>query len=144
MNTFDLTVSRTINGSADEIFDVWLDPKSPGGLWFGVERTIINPAVPVVDGLFYHTVLHEGRSWAHYGRFIKLDRGRTIEHTWVSEATRGLESIVTITFARRDAGTEVTLHHTNVPDDDLGRDHKDGWTWYLNALAERFEKVAAH
>ena len=74
MKTFDLTVSRTISGSADEVFDVWLDAKSPGGLWFGVERAIVNP---VVDGLFYHSVKHEGRSWAHYGRFIRLDRGRT-------------------------------------------------------------------
>ena len=100
MKTFDLTVSRTIHGSAEEVFDVWLDPKSPGGLWFGVERAIINP---VVDGLFYHVVKHEGRSWPHYGRFIRLDRGRTIEHTWVSEATRGLETVVTITLAPRKA-----------------------------------------
>ena len=62
MKTFDLTVSRTIPGSADEVFDVWLDPKSPGGLWFGVERAIINP---VVDGLFYHAVS------------TRADRGRT-------------------------------------------------------------------
>jgi uncharacterized protein YndB with AHSA1/START domain len=140
MKTFDLTVSRTLRGSADEVFDVWLDPKSPGGLWFGVERVILNP---VVDGLFYHAVRHEGRSWPHYGRFIRLDRGRAIEHTWVSEATRGLESVVTITFASREGGTEITLNHANVPDDDLGRQHEEGWTWYLNTLAERFEKVAA-
>jgi len=70
MKTFDLTVSRMIHGSADEVFDVWLDPKSPGGLWYGVERAIINP---VVDGLFYHVVKHEGRSWPHYGRFIRLE-----------------------------------------------------------------------
>ena len=137
MKTFDLTVSRTIRGSADEVFDVWLDPKSPGGLWFGVERAIINP---VVDGLFYHVVKHEGRSWPHYGRFIRLDRGRTIEHTWVSEATRGLETIVTITLAPSEDGTEVTLHHANVPDDDMGRGHQDGWTWYLNVLAGAVRK----
>jgi hypothetical protein len=47
--------------------------------------------------------------------FIRLDRGRTIEHTWVSEATRGLETGVTITLALRDGGTEVTLHHAVVP-----------------------------
>src|SRR6266853_925316 len=50
-----------------------------------------------LDGLFYHAVKHEGRLWPHYGRFIRLDRGRAIEHTWMSEATKGLESVVTIT-----------------------------------------------
>ena len=93
MKTMDVTVSRTIQGAADEVFDVWLDPKSPGGLWFGVERAILNP---VVDGLFYH-----GRI---YSRIIAS---------------------------------------TDLPDDEMGRGHKDGWTWYLNALAERFDKVAA-
>ena len=140
MTTHDFTVSRTIRGSADEVFDVWLDPKSPGGLWFGVERAIINP---VVDGLFYHVVKHEGRSWPHYGRFIRLVRGRTIEHTWVSEATRGIESVVTVTLEAGEGETEVMLRHTNVPDDEMGRSHKEGWTWYLNVLAERFERVPA-
>ena len=137
MKTFDLTVSRTIRGSADEVFDVWLDPKSPGGLWFGVERAVINP---VVDGLFYHVVKHEGRSWPHYGRFIRLDRGRTIEHTWVSEATRGVESVVTLTFEPRGNETEVTLRHANVPDDAMGRRHEEGWNFILGIIASRFDK----
>jgi uncharacterized protein YndB with AHSA1/START domain len=140
MKTQDIAVSRVVRGSASEVYDVWLDPKSPGGLWYGVEKAIINP---VVDGLFYHVVKHEGKSWAHYGRFIRLDRGRAIEHTWVSEATKGLESVVTITLEARDDGTEITLRHLNVPDDELGRSHKDGWGWYLNTLAERFEKTLA-
>ena len=141
MSTFDVTVSRTIRGSAEEIFDAWLDPKSPGGLWFGVERVILNP---VVDGLFYHVVAHEGRSWPHYGRFIRLDRGTAIEHTWVSEATRGIETIVTITLTPRgDGSTDVTLHHANVPDDEMGRGHEGGWTWFLDVLAKRFEKAGA-
>src|SRR5512139_1702545 len=116
MKTFELTLTRTVRGSADEIFDAWLDLKSPGGLWYGVERVIMNCEV---DGLFFHTVLHEGKSWPHYGRFIRLDRGRAIEHTWMSEATRGLESVVTITLAPTADGTLVTLHHSNVPDDEL-------------------------
>ena len=139
MNTMEITVARTVRGPAEEVFDAWLDRNSPGGLWFGVERAIVNP---VVDGLFYHLVLHEGKSWAHYGRFIRLDRGRTIEHTWVSEATKGLESIVTITLTPRSGSTEVTLRHTNLPDDDLARSHQGGWSWYLDTLAKRFEGVA--
>jgi uncharacterized protein YndB with AHSA1/START domain len=140
VKTVDVTVSRTIRAAADDLFDVWLDPKSPGGLWYGTARAIVNPAV---DGLFYHCVEHEGRSWPHYGRFIRLDRGRVIEHTWVSEATRGIETVVTVTFAPRNGSTEITLHHANVPDDDMGRGHEAGWTWYLSVLGQRFEKVTA-
>jgi len=95
------------------------------------------------NGLFYHVVKHEGRSWPHYGRFIRLDRGRTIEHTWVSEATHGLETLVTIALAPNGDATDVTLHHANVPAGDMGRGHRDGWTWYLDVLGQRFERVAA-
>ena len=140
MKTSELTVSRTIPGAADKVFDTWLDPKSPGGLFFRVERSIVNP---VVDGLFYFLVKHEGRLWPHYGRFIRLERGSAIEHTWVSEATRGLETIVTLTFAPCDGGTEVTLHHANLADDEIARGHKEGWTWSLNLLAEPFENATA-
>jgi uncharacterized protein YndB with AHSA1/START domain len=140
VKTMEFTLSRTVRGAADEVFDAWLDPKSPGGLWYGVARVIINTAV---DGLFYHVVDYEGKSWPHYGRFTRLERGSVIEYTWVSEATRGLESLVTITLARREGGTEVTLRHSNLPDDEAGRQHKGGWSWYLDALAEKFERVAA-
>jgi uncharacterized protein YndB with AHSA1/START domain/DNA-binding transcriptional ArsR family regulator len=133
MNLIEITVTRTIPAPPERVFDVWMDPKSPGGPWFGCERAILNPQV---DGLFYHAVKHEGKIWPHYGRFIHLDRGRLIEFTWVSEATKGLESVVTMTLDAKDGQTEVTLKHSGVPDDQLGRQHKDGWTWILGSLAE--------
>lgn len=51
---------------------------------------------------------------------------------------RGLESIVAVTFEARGDQTEVTLRHSGVPDDDMGRQHKEGWTSFLSMLAERF------
>jgi uncharacterized protein YndB with AHSA1/START domain len=140
MKLTDLTVARAIPASAEKVFDVWMDPKSPGGPWFGAERIILNPAV---DALFYFAVKHEGRTWPHYGRFLRIDRPSAVEYTWVSEATQGVESVVTVTFEQRGDQTEVTLRHSGVPDDEMGRQHKDGWTWVLSMLAERFVSAAA-
>jgi uncharacterized protein YndB with AHSA1/START domain len=131
----NITITRTIAAPAERVFAVWMDPKSPGGPRFGGERAIVNPAV---DGLFYFAMQHEGRSWAHYGRFVRIERPRNVEYTWVSEATRGLESIVALTFEARGDQTEVTLRHSGIPDDELGRKHEEGWTWVLSRLAERF------
>lgn len=139
MKTMELTVTRTIAATPTEVFDVWLDSKSPGSPWFGVARAIVNP---VVDGLFYHAVHFEDHDWAHYGRFIVLNRPRQIQHTWVSEATRGLESIVTLTFDAQGDRTLVRLHHANVPDDEMGRRHEEGWGFVLGALADRFARGA--
>jgi uncharacterized protein YndB with AHSA1/START domain len=134
-NQTELTLTRTIAANAAEVYDVWLDANSPGGPWFGAKRVILDARV---DGLFYHAVSFEGRDWAHYGRFIALDRPRRIEHTWVSEATRGLESIVSLSLEPAGDATRVTLRHTGVPDDAFGRQHADGWGFILGAIEQRF------
>jgi uncharacterized protein YndB with AHSA1/START domain len=72
------------------------------------------------------------------GRFLQIDRPRVVEYTWMSEATKDSESIVTVTMEARGDQTEITLRHSGVPDDEMGRQHKDGWAWVLSALAEAF------
>jgi uncharacterized protein YndB with AHSA1/START domain len=138
MKTCDLTITRTIETTPDALYDVWLDHTSPGGPWFGSKRVIINPQV---DGLFYHAVDHEGKTWAHYGRFIELERGRSIKHTWMSEATQGLETIVTLVLTSSNGKTDVTLTHAGVPDDTMGRRHEEGWTWMLQMLVDKYART---
>jgi uncharacterized protein YndB with AHSA1/START domain len=140
MKLIEITVTRTIPAPADRVFDVWMDPKSPGGPWFGAERVILNPAA---DGLFYFAVQHEGRTWAHYGRFLAIERPHRVEYTWMSEATKGCESVVAVAFEARGAETAVTLRHSGLPDDAMGRQHEKGWTWVLSMLAERFGAAPA-
>ncbi|HEY1924221.1 MAG TPA: SRPBCC domain-containing protein [Candidatus Acidoferrum sp.] len=137
MELTEITVTRMIPATPEEVYDVWVDPKSPGGPWHGAARLIVNP---VVDGLFYFAVNHEGRVWPHYGRFVKLERPKLVEYTWMSEATKGAESTVTFTLEKQGGDTKVTLRHAGVPDDALGRQHKDGWEWILGALANALSK----
>jgi uncharacterized protein YndB with AHSA1/START domain len=135
MNRIELTVSRLIPATPEEVYGVWIDPKSPGGPWFGCERVVLDARV---GGLFHHAVKHQGREWAHYGRFIHLDRPRLIEHTWMSEATRGFDSNVRVTLEPERGGTSFTLVHSGLPDDDMGRQHREGWTFIAGAIAARF------
>jgi uncharacterized protein YndB with AHSA1/START domain len=138
MELMELVVSRRIAARAEDVFDVWMDAKSPGGPWFMNSGDAIIDTV--VNGLFYFSVSHEGRMWAHYGRFIAIERPAKAEYTWVSEATKGVETVVTVTFEPKGDETEVTLRHQKVPDDEMGHKHKGGWEWLLASLAERFEK----
>src|SRR5580704_2367850 len=133
MKLTEITVTHTIPATPEKVYDVWLNPKSPGGPWFGAERCILNP---VVDGLFYNLVKHENRLWPHFGRFTQLERPHKIEHTWKSEATKGAESVVSITLEARGDETEFTLRHSGVPDDEMGLRHRDGWNWVLSMLAQ--------
>lgn len=132
--TTTLTVHRLIPATPAEVFDVWLDPTSPGGPWFS-HHFILDAKV---DGLFYLAMAHAGRQWPHYGRFVTIERPKTIAHTWVSEATRGLESLVTLSFAPSGDDTALTLVHSGVPDDDFGRQHSVGWDFMLGMIGEVF------
>ena len=127
LKRFDLTVSRTIDATPAEVFDAWVDPAKVSA-WFGTARVIMTP---VVDGLYYLGVEHQGRTWPHYGRFLRIERPRRVEQTWMSESTHGLESIVTLSIEPRGGGAEVTIRHTGLPDDAERRGHEEGWTSLL-------------
>ena len=41
-------------------------------------------------------------------------------------------------LAAETSSTLVTLCHAGVPDDAFGLQHREGWTWVLNSLHDRF------
>jgi uncharacterized protein YndB with AHSA1/START domain len=139
MKLIDVTVSRLIPGPAANVFDVWLDPSCPGSPWHGAKKIIVSP---VVDGLFFWGHQHANRMLPHYGRFLRVERGKLLEHTWMSESTHGLESTVSISFEARAGGTQVTILHRGLPDDDAGRGHEEGWEYFLGELEKPFHDKA--
>jgi len=143
MKLTNLECSRLIPAPPQDVYDVWIDPQCPGGPWFGPQNDRQQSKVILdakVDGLFYHRVAVGDQAWIHYGRFTQLERGKLVEHTWVCEATKGRESIVTATFEPRDGGTFIKVVHAGVPDDEAGRAQDAGWKWMLGALADTLAK----
>jgi uncharacterized protein YndB with AHSA1/START domain len=132
---FDLTVSRTIDAAPAAVFDAWVEPAQVSA-WFGAARVVMHPAV---DDLYYISVPHQGRNWPHYGRFLRIERPRLVEQTWMSESTHGLESIVTLSIEPRGRGCEVTIRHTGLPDDTERRNHQEGWTGLLAAIEQQLK-----
>jgi len=151
MKLIDVKVSRLIPGPPGEVFDVWFDPACPGGPWHGAKKVMMNLAV---DGMFYFGldraqarskspgIADTGALLGHFGRFTAIERPRVVEHTWMSEHTHGIETTVSVTFEPREGGTQMTIVHRGVPDDDMGRAHERGWTSLLARVAEPFEKKA--
>jgi uncharacterized protein YndB with AHSA1/START domain len=135
MNTLKVNVSRLIRAAPEDVFRAWTDPERMQR-WFGTKKQIVNPKV---DGLFYLAMEHQGRIWPHYGRYLRLEKPRVIEFTWMSEGTEGRETVVTIELVARDGGTQLTLNHAGVPDTELGRGHQQGWTAIVAELAKALE-----
>lgn len=138
IKTIEIDVTRMIDAQPDEVYDVWLDQTSPASPWFGVPRVILDP--PKVDSLFYTMYLLEGSEIAHYGRFIALERPRKIQYTWVSAATHGMESVVTVSLEPAEEKTEVRVHHASLPDDEGGRHHQQVWGFVVGRMSAHFRK----
>jgi uncharacterized protein YndB with AHSA1/START domain len=136
--TMDITLNRTIPASPGEVYDAWLDVDNPGTPWHDSSKVILPQ--PKVDGMFYfNKVSKQGENWAHFGRFINLERGVKIEYSWMSTFTRGLESVVTVELQKKGEDTLLQLRHANLPDDDFGRLHDEGWNQLVEILAKGFQ-----
>ena len=129
--TIEFKFERTIPAPPAEVFDGWLNPKTPGNPWNAADKFVLDPRV---DGLFFWTL----RGNSHYGRFTEVERPGRIQHTWVSPHTLGQESIVTLTFRKQGEDTLMTLLHSGLPDTDGGRSHEKGWTYFLNIFPGQF------
>jgi len=136
--TTEINLTRKIDARPEEVYKVWLDQTSPASPWYGVPKVILYPAE--VDSLFYSMYQIEGREIAHYGRFLTLEKPHKIQYTWVSEATHGMESIVTVSLTPLEEKTQVDLCHTNVPDDEGGHNHKRAWGFVLGRMSSYFVK----
>jgi uncharacterized protein YndB with AHSA1/START domain len=129
--TVEVKVERTIAAPPEEVFDAWLDPKTPGNPWNMAEKLLLNPQV---DGFFYWLI----RGNSHYGRFTEVERPSRIEHTWMSRSTLGEETTVRVTFQKQGESTLMSLVHSGIPDTDAGRGHEKGWKYFLDIFPEQF------
>ncbi len=136
-----ITVPRFIEGSPAEVFDAWADPDL-FRRWFEPHRAVLRTAA--VDELWYweHLQKSTGKRWVHYCRYLRVERPGLLEFAWVSEATHGRESRVTLEMKAARGGTELRLTHSGVPDDELGRGHEDGWKQFLEILAGRIKTTS--
>lgn len=141
MKIMEFTVTHLIPTAAEVLFDVWLDGDSPRGPWVGDGARRLDP---VVGGLFYWSDKNwtdletGGGDWPHYGRFLRIERPRLVEFTWMSEFTHGLDTVVAVSFREAEGGTEVMLRHSSLPDDQAGRDHQNAWIRILGHVGAHF------
>ncbi len=140
MKTMDLTMTRTIAATPKEVYDAWLDPKSAVNPFHGAKPLVFTPKV---GALYHFTHMQDKTPRPHYGRVEELERGARIRMTWMSNHTRGLESMVTVTFKPKGDDTLLTLRHENLPDDEMGRAHDGGWKHFLGLLEEHFATAKA-
>jgi len=130
--TYSLTVERQMLAKPAELYKAWTEEF---GRWFAVAETV-NMRAQVGEPFFFQTEF-EGARHPHYGRFLKLIKDEAIELTWLTSATLGAETVVSVRFAADGEGTRLSLTHSGFPTEDLRDRHDEAWP---NVL-EHQEKV---
>ena len=131
-----VVVRRTIAATAEELFDAWLDPQAMA-IWMrpGSIQTTTAKVDARVGGRYEIVMRSATETYPHTGVYRAIDRPRRLVFTWLSRGTEQRESLVTVDFLARGAGTEVVVTHEQLPEG-ARSSHNDGWTSALHRLEE--------
>jgi len=75
-----------------------------------------------------------GEHSAFSGNYLEIVPPSRLVFTWVSEATNGEQTLVTLDFIERDGFTEVRLTHDRMADEAMILAHRLGWEACLEQL----------
>jgi uncharacterized protein YndB with AHSA1/START domain len=137
-----LRLVRVLPAPPEEVFDAWTEPESlarwmcPGS----VLRSIVE-ADPRPGGRFRIVMKGPDGDHEHHGEYLVVDRPRRLAFTWISAATGGRSTTVSVELRpEAPSRTELTLVHEGLADEDAAAKHRSGWSDILVKLEGEVER----
>ena len=138
MPTDSLVIKRHFRAPPERVFAAFTE-KSLMQAWYGPENmTVPQCEVDPRVGGKYRVEMHGPAGSVHVvtGEFREIRPPERLVYTWgwLNGTGRGPETIVTLTFASRDGGTDLTLEQTGFLDGESRDRHEEGWRSSLDGL----------
>ena len=136
-----LIITRSFDAPRALVWKAWTDPKHFLNWWGPRDHPAVDVEMNVrVGGHWRHCLrsTETGADLWHGGVFREVVKPERLvfTFTWEEEGERGVETVVTVTFAERDEKTLMTLHQSPFQSDFQRDDHDGGWNSAFDRLAE--------
>jgi uncharacterized protein YndB with AHSA1/START domain len=131
--------SRVIRASRDKVYEAWIKPEIMQQ-WFCPKPGVVpSVALDAREGRAYRIEIPAGSCADHPtqnsiadGVYTEVVPNQKLQFTWRANWNPTDESLVTVTFADAQGGTEVTILHERIAGDG---GYEQGWAKCLESLA---------
>jgi uncharacterized protein YndB with AHSA1/START domain len=136
-NLPSLTIVRRIKASPARIWAAITQPALMMQWWGPDAGPTIRAEADVRTGGRFSIVfrLLNGEEHNPTGVYTEVGLEKKLVFTWEWPGMPERVSLVTFLLEPFEGGTELTLHHTHLPDDDARESHEQGWSGLLDELA---------
>lgn len=135
-DAMSLTVRKFILAPPEKLFAAWITPAIMNQWFCPAGLTVVDSSADPRVGGSYHIVMKEGGSTHTVrGTYRELVPGKKLVFTHRWDEPEAVETLVTVDFAARDDGTEITLTQRGFRDKDSQHSHEQGWQSTLDRLA---------
>ena len=139
MNELSVKITRRFAAPRERVFDAFTRQEALQA-WFGPEGyTIPSAALDPRPGGSYRIEMRAPDGAVHIviGEYREVRPPEKLVFTWrwLEGADAGPETLVTLDFAAREGGTELTLLHSGFATPEASRGHESGWASSFVCLA---------
>jgi len=135
----ELTITRVFDAPRALVFRLWTDPRHAKNWWGPTDYPASHLEMDVRPGGAWRGCLvstADGRELWQHGVFREVVAPERLVFTfvWDEEGERGIETLVTVSFAEQGGKTHMTFRHAPFQSDEERDGHHGGWSSTFDRL----------